>query len=183
PVSLAMLNVKLPNGQYYIPSNPTGAYGPVNFSAPAYYQEHQLIANADYLINSKNTLAVRYFWTADLQSLPIASATGPPGTPIALKYNNTNAVLKLTTLLTNSLVNELHASGQRNGQHGSDSTPVTPQSIGQATIVPTETELPVTVIFNGPSLNGSLYPSNSPTDQVEYADRISWSHGVHTLRF
>ena len=89
-----------------------------------------------------------------------------PERPIALKYNNTNAVLKLTTLLTNSLVNELHAAGQRNGQHGSDSTPATPQSIGQATIVPTMTELPVTVIFNGPSLNGSLYPSNSPTDQT-----------------
>jgi hypothetical protein len=183
PVSLAMLNVKLPNGQYYIPSNPTGQYGPVTFTDPATYTEHQLIANGDYVINSKNTLAVRYFWTADPQTLPIASATGPPGTPIALKYNNTNAVLKLTTLLTNSLVNELHASGQRNGQHGSDSTPVTPQSIGQATIVPTEMELPVTVIFNGPSLNGSLYPSNSPTDQVEYGDQISWSHGLHTLRF
>ena len=58
----------------------------------------------------------------------------------------------------------------------------TPQSIGQATIVPTITELPVTVIFNGPSLNGSLYPSNSPTDQMEYGDQISWSHGRHTIR-
>jgi hypothetical protein len=182
PVSLAMMNIKLPNGQYYIPSNPSGNYGPVTFSDPATFTEHQLIANADYIINSKNTLAVRYFWTADPETLPIASATGPPGTPIALKYNNTNAVLKLTTLLTNSLVNELHASGQRNGQHGSDSTPATPQSIGQATIVPTMTELPVTVIFNGPSLNGSLYPSNSPTDQTEYGDQISWSHGKHTIR-
>ena len=36
---------------------------------PAYYTEHQLIANGDYLINSKNTLAVRYFWTADPQTL------------------------------------------------------------------------------------------------------------------
>ncbi len=182
PVSLAMMNVKLPNGQFYIPSNPTGQYGPVQFSSPAYYTEHQLIANGDYVINQKNTLAVRYFWTSDPQSLAFANATSPPGTPVSLKYNNTNAVLKLTTLVTSSMVNELHASGQRNGQHGSDSTPVTPQSIGQATIVPTETELPVTVIFNGPSLNGSLYPSNSPTDQTEYGDQISWSHGKHTIR-
>ena len=182
PVSLAMMNIKLPNGQYYIPSNPTGQYGPVEFSQPAYFTEHQLIANGDYLINSKNTLAVRYFWTADPESLAFANATSPPGTPVGLRYNNTNAVLKLTTLLTNSVVNELHASGQRNGQHGTDSTPATPQSIGQATIVPTINELPVTVIFNGPSLNGSLYPSNSPTDQTEYGDQISWSHGKHTIR-
>ncbi len=181
PQSLALLNAKLPNGQYYIPTNPSGVYGPVTFSDPATFTEHQLIANGDYVINSKNTLAVRYFWTADPLFEPLATG-GPPGTPVTLKYNNTNAVLKLTTLLSNSLVNELHAGGQRNGQHGSDTTVTTPQAIGQATIVPTMTELPVTVIFNGPSLNGSLYPSNSPTDQTEYGDQISWSHGTHTIR-
>ena len=182
PASLGLLNAKLANGQFYIPSNPTGAYGPVQYSQPAYYTEHQLIGNIDYLINSKNTFAARFFWTADPQSLAFANATSPPGTPVSLKYNNTNVILKLTTLLTNSLVNELHAAGQRNGQHGSDTTVTTPQAIGQATIVPTMSELPVTVIFNGPSLNGSLYPSNSPTDQLEYGDQISWSHGKHTIR-
>ena len=55
---------------------------------------------------------------------------------------------------------------------GHDSTVATPQSIGQATIVPSVTELPVTVIFGGPSLNGSLYPDNSPTDQAEVGDQV-----------
>ena len=187
PQSLALLNTKLANGQYYIPGNPTGQYGPVVYSDPATYTEHQLIANADWVINQKNTLAVRYFWTADPQFLPFPPglsgvSSNTEGSPVTLKYGNTNAVLRLTTLVTNNLVNELHASGQRNVAHGTDSTPVTPQSIGQATIVPTMTELPVTVIFNGPSLNGSLYPDNSPTDQTEYGDQISWSHGDHTIR-
>lgn len=187
PQSLALLNTKLPNGQYYIPGNPTGQYGPVEYTDPATYTEHQLIANGDWIINQKNTLAVRYFWTADPQLLPFPPgltgvSSNPEGTPIALKYGNTNAVLKLTTLITNSLVNELHAAGQRNLAHGTDSTPATPQSIGQATIVPTISELPVTTIFNGPSLNGSLYPDNSPTDQLEYGDQISWSRGRHTIR-
>jgi hypothetical protein len=181
PVALAMLNLKLPNGSYYIPSNPSGVYGPVTFTDPATYTEHQLVANGDYIINSKNTLAVRYFWTADPQFQPLP-AGDIPGTPVTLKYNNTNAVLKLTTLLTSSLVNELHVSGQHNGSNGADTTVSTPQAIGQATIVPTETELPVTVIFGGPGLNGSLYPDNSPTDQMEYGDQISWSHGRHTIR-
>ncbi|MGP0073644.1 MAG: carboxypeptidase regulatory-like domain-containing protein [Bryobacteraceae bacterium] len=187
PVSLAEMNVKLPNGQFYIPGNPTGQYGPVEYTDPARFTEHQLVTNVDYLINSKNTLAVRYFWTADPQLLPFnpgltGVSNSPEGTPIALNYTNINSVVKLTTLLTTSLVNELYVAGQRNGSHGSDSTPATPQSIGQATIVPTETELPVTTIFNGPSLNGSLYPDNSPTDQVQYGDQISWSLGKHTIR-
>jgi hypothetical protein len=187
PVSLALLNTKLPNGSYYIPGNPTGQYGPVQYSDPATWTEHQAVANGDYLINQKNTLAIRYFWTTDPQSLPFSPglggvSTSPPGTPISLRYNNTNVTLRLTTLLTTSLVNELYAAGQRNGAHGSDMTPTTPQAIGQATIVPTMTELPVTDILNGPVLNGSLYPTNSPTDQEEYGDQISWTHGGHTIR-
>jgi len=180
PVSLAMLNLKLPNGQFYIPGNTSGQYGPEVFSSPALSQEHQLILNADYLINSKNTFSARYFWTADPQTLPVSGVL--PGTPINLKYVNDNAVLKLTTLVSSNLVNELHAAGQYNSAIGHDSTVATPQSIGQGTIVPTMTELPVTVIFNGPGLNGSLYPDVSPTDQIEYGDQISWAHGKHTIR-
>ncbi len=179
-VAINMLNLKLPNGQYYIPGNPNGVYGPVVFSTPAIYQEHQLVVNADYIINSKNTFSARYFWTADPQSLPINGNL--PGTPESLHYTNDNAVLKLTTLVSASLVNEVHASGQYNGAKGSDTTVSTPQAIGQATIVPTMTELPVTVMFNGPSLNGSLYPDNSPSDQIEYGDQVSWAHGKHTIR-
>ncbi len=179
--SLALLNAKLPNGSFYIPGNPNGVYGPVTYSSPATFTEHQLVTNADYIINSKNTLSVKYFWTADPQFAPL-SGTDVPGTPVTSKYDNINSVAKLTTLLTSSLVNELHAAGQRNGQHQSDTTVLTPQSIGQATIVPTISELPVTVIFNGPGLNGTLAPSNSPTDQMEYGDQVSWSHGKHTIR-
>jgi hypothetical protein len=52
PQSLALLNVKLPNGQYYIPGNPTGNYGFVFFSQPNRYTEHQLTQNVDYVIDS-----------------------------------------------------------------------------------------------------------------------------------
>src|SRR5579875_1226705 len=180
PTSLALLNAKLPNGQYYIPGNPSGQYGPVLFSAPDIYNENQTVDNVDYVINSKNTFAARFFWTSSNTLEPIANNL--PGTPITLRYGNIDPVVKLTTLVTNTFVNEVHVAGQRNGQHGSDSTVTTPQAIGQATIVPTITELPVTVIFNGPSMNGSLYPSNSPTDQMQYGDQISWTHGAHTIR-
>jgi hypothetical protein len=180
PQSLALLNAKLPNGQYYIPGNPTGQYGPVLFSQPDRYTEHQLVANADYIINSKNTFQARYFWSSSNTLQPINNNL--PGTPITLDYNNIDAVAKLTTLVSGTFINELHVAGQRNGQHGEDTTVTTPQAIGQTPIVSTMTELPVTVIFNGPSLNGSLYPSNSPTNQMQYGDQISWNHGKHSLR-
>lgn len=178
--SLALLNAKLPNGQYYIPGSPSGTYGYDFFSAPDQYIEHQMVQNVDYLLNSKNTFQARYFWSSSNTLEPISGNL--PGTPITLNYGNIDAVTKLTTLVTSSLINELHVAGQRNGQHGSDTTVTTPQAIGQATIVPTITELPVTLILSGMSMNGSLYPSNSPTDQMEYGDQISWSHAKHTIR-
>ena len=49
PVSLAMLNLKLPNGQYYIPTNTGVPFQECrSLSSPAIYHEHQLITNMDY---------------------------------------------------------------------------------------------------------------------------------------
>src|ERR1019366_7079958 len=41
PVSLAMLNLKLPNGQYYMPTNTGTPYQNVFLTSPAVYHEHQ----------------------------------------------------------------------------------------------------------------------------------------------
>ena len=181
PVSLAMLNLKLPNGQYYIPSNDGTPFKPVFLSSPAIYHEHQLIVNMDYLINSKNTFSAKYFYTQNPQMIPF-NGPQPFGTPVSNYYSNTNAVLKLTSIITNTLVNEARISGQRNNAVGSDSTPGTPQGVGQTPIVPTEHELPVTVIAGAFNLFGTLAPSVSPTNQMQIADQLSWSHGKQTIR-
>ncbi len=67
-----------------------GGYEQHTFSIPAKYTGDQYIANADYVINSKNTLAMRYLFSEDPQVTPFGS--GVPGTPIEDYYANTNAV-------------------------------------------------------------------------------------------
>ncbi|MBZ5673218.1 MAG: carboxypeptidase-like regulatory domain-containing protein [Acidobacteriia bacterium] len=181
PVSLAMLNLKNADGSYYIPGSGTGTFSRKQFSSPAKYTEDQYIVNADYVLNSRHTLSARYFYTHNPQTVPFGIG-GLPGTPIHNDYSNTNAVLKLTSVITPNFVNEARMSGQRNFAYGTDSTPGTPQQVGQTPIVPSMTELPVTVIFGGPSMFGTLAPSFSVTNQFQYADQISWSHGKHTLR-
>ena len=181
PVSLAMLNLKNADGSYYIPGSGTGAFTRRQFSSPAKYTEDQYIVNADYVINSKHSLSARYFYTHNPQTVPFGIG-GLPGTPIQNDYSNTNAVLRLTSVITPNFVNEARVSGQRNFAYGTDSTPGTPQQVGQTPIVPSMTELPVTVIFGGPSMFGTLAPSFSTTNQFQYADQISWSHGKHTIR-
>ena len=48
------------------------------------------MANADWVINSKHTLSMRYFFTQIRRPFPSASAACP-GTPIYNDYSNTNS--------------------------------------------------------------------------------------------
>src|SRR5579863_821271 len=180
PVALNYLNIKLPNGQYYIPSSGTGNFANTFITDPATYLEHQLILNGDYLVNQKNTLGMQYFYTQNPQTLPLSG--GLPGAPAKVYYANTDAVLKLTTLVSPTLVNELRVSFQRNDELETDTTPATPQSLGQTPNIPTETEMTPIINFGGPTTGGTLAPSYSPTTQMQIADQISWSHGRHTFR-
>jgi hypothetical protein len=180
PVALNYLNIKLPNGQYYIPGSGTSGFVPTFISDPATYLEHQLILNGDYVASEKNTLAMRYFYTQNPQTLPLSG--GLPGAGAKVYYANTDAVMKLTTLVTPTLVNELRGSFQRNDELETDTTPATPQSLGQTPMIPTEMEMTPIINFGGPQTGGTLAPSYSPTTQMQVADQISWSHGKHTIR-
>jgi hypothetical protein len=182
PVALAILNAKNPNGSYYMQGSNTGGYEQTTYSIPAKYTGNQYISNVDYILNSKNTLAMRYLFSEDPQVTPFGIA-GMPGTPVFSYYANTNAVLRLTTLITNSLVNEAHGTMQRNIANGHDSTPqYSPQSVGINPIVPSQTQPPVMLILNAYGIGGTLAPYVGPATQFNYGDQISWSHGKHTIR-
>src|SRR5262249_24615298 len=71
-VALKILQVKLPNGNYYVPGSTTGGFQQANYSIPSIYTADQYLANADWVINRKNTLAMRYFFTEDPQNTPFS---------------------------------------------------------------------------------------------------------------
>jgi len=100
PVSMAIIRSKNPDGSYYIPGSTNGGFQNTTYSFPAKYTGDQYIANVDYLLNSKNTLAARYLFSEDPQRVPFGIA-GLPGTPSSTYYANTNSTLKLTTIVTN----------------------------------------------------------------------------------
>ncbi len=136
PVALNILNLKLPNGQYYYPSSGTNTLRQVAFSDPAIYNADQTVVNGDYLINNKNTLSGRYFYTRDPQTSPLNGNL--PGNPSINYYANTNASLKLTTIVSNTFVNELRGAMQRNvAILGETSVPgSTPTDLGLTPLVP-----------------------------------------------
>jgi hypothetical protein len=185
PVALAMLNVKNANGSYYFPSNPT--FGPVSFNEPAFFSEKQTLVNGDYLINPKNTLAMRFLYSTDPRTAQFNTPIGGalPGAPEVQQFSNTNAVLKLTTIVSNTVVNELRASFQRLFSKLADDVPAgwTPQNLGITPIVPSQTQgPPLSFLINGFGAGGFLEPAFSPTNQYQFQDQISWSRGRHTIR-
>jgi hypothetical protein len=189
----------VPNN-YYIPApssypqfcSDAGPLGTCNFVVPAIYSENQYVGNGDWVINSKHTLTAKYFFTANPQSLFIGQGGGNlPGTPEKTPWGNQAAVLKLTSLLTNNFVNEARVSYQRNDAEGTVSMPPggTPQELGMKPLVPGFNEGPTMIVipipgFGGGNFNlfGGLLPFGGPTNQLQGADQISWTHGRHSIR-
>jgi hypothetical protein len=201
PVALALLRVKLPNGSYYVPSSglsPTGGpnrNGTISqlLSNPAKFTENQYIVNVDYVINSKNTLAMKYTFFDDPSNICCGGQGGQlPGWVASEHRGNTQAQLRLTSILTPSVVNQARISMQRIIEDATDSVPYTPQQIGlkplissaccNGTTLGTYTQPPFFLIPGVMQMGGSLYPQFAPTTQVQYADQISWTKGSHNFR-
>lgn len=116
------------NNGYYLPSlryNSSGvpfcnvASGacavPTTISQPTIANENQYMLNSDYLLNSKNTISEKFFFSADPQTQSFSCiVTGcDPGAPEDAQYASTSAVLKDTAIVTSNFVNEVFGSFQR----------------------------------------------------------------------
>jgi hypothetical protein len=185
PVALNILNIKLPNGQYYFPSSGVVGYKQATFTDPAIYNGDQGLINGDYVINSQHTLSGRWFYTNDPQLAPLGGQL--PGAPNHLGFDNVNAVLKLTSVITSTIVNEWRASYQRNlAQTGAQAVPgVTNSALGITPNVPgVDLPPPFTISASGFGILGGINNGTfSVTNQTQIADQVSISRGRHTMRF
>jgi len=206
PVALNILQLKNPDGSYYFPSGGnvtntpcslaatatcTSATLTTTFSVPALYKEHQGLGNVDYIINSKNTLSTRYFYSTDPTNVPFncGASGGTPGVCVPdtgelTRFGGQLGVLKLTTIVTNNLVNEARVSVQRSSTNISDLIPFTNNQVGIASILPSINQLDQ-ILISGAFTAGTLYSTlvNKYITGWEAADQASWNHGKQTIRF
>jgi len=185
PVSLNILNLKNPDGSYFIPSS--GAVGNVSafFSLPATYKEHQAVGNFDYIINQKNTFSGRWSYFNALTNAPMGcnSALCLPGSPSVAPSITQYIVGKLTTSLSSNLVNEARFSLQRIVTTPQNLIPFTDAQVGIAPVEPTVPYLN-TMTISGLMAWGARLGNATDKWNTSYqvADQISWSHGKHTIR-
>ncbi|MGD0907670.1 MAG: carboxypeptidase-like regulatory domain-containing protein [Candidatus Acidiferrales bacterium] len=200
-VAMNLLNLKNPDGSWFIPSSTTSGYQAVTLSQPATYEEHQAVGNFDYIINGKNTLSGRWFLSDIPESVTFGcGVTGTvgvtllpclPDDPGSVYYKNQYSNLKLTTVLSNTLVNEARLSVQQayanlanTGPFSNDQVGITPMYPGYL-YTPGNDPLGTIIVKGSASLEfgGALSLSNyKHTSSWEASDQISWSHGKHTVR-
>ncbi len=109
------------NNGFYVPGVPFGSNGlPITTSSavtdaqPTRANEDQYLGNIEYLLNTKNTVYQKFFYSKDPQTQSFVCLDGignlvnscAPGSPEVVKYTSLNETLKLTTVATSNLVNE-----------------------------------------------------------------------------
>ena len=192
PVAIAILNLKLANGNYYIPSSTVS--GPVSYSVPALYVEHQGMGNLDYILSPKETLATRFFYATDPTNAPFPGGLGfpgpdIPGNPVYWDYSNTNSMVKLTSTFTPHLLNEAFVAYERYGVNNTNEVPFTSTQVGMTPVQPDLNLLPniwFLPILESVTFDMGSHPffgNNAAIDQYQASDQVSWTHGRENIRF
>jgi hypothetical protein len=191
PTALQLLQLKLPNGAYYLPS-PNGvntapgvSCSGLNCTAskPAIYHEYQGMGNWDYVVSSKHTLSGRYFVSVSPRTMTLVQGVVVPGQDVNVEFNNHATVLKLTSLLSNSVVNEVRASYQRNIVWDRPEQLWNASDVGLTNVDPDLDVIPQIAIGNINFGTPIFQVCDQATNQYQVADQLSWMRGKHSFRF
>src|SRR5207244_6014190 len=104
PIALALLNVKLPSGQFLIPT--PQANGRYSGSAISIYREDQFNANVDYRIGKEDWLAVKVFFLNAPATLALFTGVNVPGFPADQKSGSRLISIQDIHTFSSTAINE-----------------------------------------------------------------------------
>jgi len=185
--SLALLNAKLPNGQFLIPT--PLANGLYSGSSLSNFQEDQFITNSDIRLSNHNSLAMKFFFanTSQFLALPSFRGTGPnvPGFGTDQTFNNRLISVQDIHSFNPKLTNEFRLGYAFNSNNTFPQEPVTDAQVGISRS--NSSELPgLSLIRIAPTAGGVIIgtPTNiSPARPFvcTLADSLTMLRGRHTL--
>jgi hypothetical protein len=188
PASLALLNAKLPNGQFLIPT--PQANGLFSGSSPSTFQEDQFNTNADFRLSNSNSLAVKFFFanTPQFLALPSFRNTGPnvPGYGSDFTLNNRVAAIQDIHFFNPSLTNELRLGYTLNSNDTIPQEPVTDAEIGvtraNANDLPGLPMVRIAPAAGGVIVGTATNMNPAKPSVTTLADSLSFLRRNHTLR-
>ena len=187
PVALALLNFKLPNGNFAVPSPQTiigGGVGQSTYSIPAKYREDQYIANVDHQLTSANQLSGRFFYSSQNETLPFNQfAATVPGFGGGQTDRNDMLVLSDTQVFSPNVINVARFGFMRFDGTLSTVNPINGSDVGLTTPpgIPILPGVQVEGLFTlGPPFQPGYFEN---TNNFIWQDTVSIVHGRNTFRF
>ena len=191
-VGLALLQAKLPNGNYVIPTpqriipaanpNTAGAFdreGISSLSLPCPFNEDQGVGDLDYQQSSKSRFSARVFYDDSTELLTLRSGA-IEGFPMNQLANFRNYSLEHTYTFNGSLLNQatIGYSGQHAGQVQSNSFNFSNFGINAHSV-----DNPPVIDVGNVGIGG--YGQSTVITQNTFVaqDQMSWIHGRHSMRF
>lgn len=191
--ALALMQMKLPNGQFLIPtpqtvdpSLPFSIQGKSTFSDPCTYNEDQFITNADFLHDEHNTVSGKFFWANSNQNstFPAPQLLDPaaPGFPTLLNDGYRNFSLTYTHVFSPNLLNQAQIGFHRSTVALTQQEAFNYSQIGVNAPGPDNNQ-PAIDILGSMTLGGNGQSVDFAQNTFVYQDVLSWARGRHTFRF
>ena len=184
PVALALLNYKLGNGEYVIPTPQSDAAG-VNYtvSIPARYQENQYISNADHQVSSLNRLSFKSTISAQPAFQPLPAAT-LPGFGTTQDFKSRIVSLTDTHVFTPQLVNEARMGFSRLLGVVRQETQIPLSGIGMKRFNSADFgDIPQITVTGAFSIGYSVNADQGVAQNTfHWVDTLAWTKGKHQLR-
>lgn len=198
PVALSILQAKLPNGSYLIPTpNITNVaqakqlgYDALQIGPNTQAQVNQGSGNVDYIFSDKDRLAAKYYVQNDPTTTPFAAVTQALGFPQTLQAGSQVISFDNTTILTPTLIWQQRAGFTRLDAYAATTDGFTPSDFGIN--LPAGSEFPEIEFSKADNTLGNSFTFGSnPSfgnagmyqNQWEYATTLRWVLGKHTLSF
>jgi hypothetical protein len=195
PVSLNIMNLKLPNGQYFIPSVNVPAqnqqdlgYNAIVVGANTTFKADQVVGNVDYIFSGRDRIAGKYYFQTDPTYAPFAISQAG-GFPQQLSAGAQTFSLENTTTISPNAVWTQHFGFLRERAFAHTTDAYTNTDYGTYIFgLPTVPGISVTNPDNsghqfafGPAdnfANAGIFQNN-----FEGSTKYSWTRGRHTVAF
>lgn len=198
PSALAILQAKLPNGQYILPSAPGATTGvgsptpvPVTIPSNSTFNEDQFNANLDAALTARSHFYGKFFFANNTTDQALYNSFGDgnaiqaPGWPVTQVIDHRLLSTGVTSVLSPRMVNDAKFGWSTIFGPSTPDEPISSSSLGISS--------PLSSLFGGmPTLtmtnmfdlgSNGLADNYAKTDTYTFNDMLTWTAGRHTLKF
>jgi hypothetical protein len=194
PVALELLNFKLPDGSYLIPtpqtvnfSEPFASQGFSTLSQPCHYNANQFLVNADYIPSAKSRFSLRSLWTDSNQLVTfpgngLNQAGNLAGFPSKVSADFRVISLSHTYAFSSQWLNQARFGYVRTMGNTTAQAPFTWSDLGVAAGTMNEENQLVSLNVLGSISFASGFPRTFTQNSFALTDDLSRVAGKHTIQ-